>query len=151
MSGYRSQALINAPVQAVWALLGDPQRHPEWWPRVIEVNGTSYDPGDAYVQKTQGPFGSGTTNFLVQRREELRELKLRCLATGTYAHWKMTEARGETFVDVEVGMEDPVGLPNRLFDLTMGKLWFRRWVDESVQGLEQAATRDHAAADAGAA
>jgi uncharacterized protein YndB with AHSA1/START domain len=35
MSGWRRQAVIDAPIEVVWELVGDPNRHPEWFPRVI--------------------------------------------------------------------------------------------------------------------
>ena len=34
---YRHQALINAPVEDVWAVVSDPRTHPEWWPDVVDV------------------------------------------------------------------------------------------------------------------
>ena len=38
----------------------------------------------------------------IDRLEDLREIRMRCTKTGTYAHWTLTEARGNTFVDVEL-------------------------------------------------
>ena len=52
MSVCRNQALIHASPEKVWDLVGDPQRHPEWWPRVIEVHGERFDEGDNYAQVT---------------------------------------------------------------------------------------------------
>ncbi len=34
---YRHQALIDAPVEDVWAVVSDPRTHPEWWPDVVDV------------------------------------------------------------------------------------------------------------------
>ena len=33
----RQQALIEVPVETLWELVGDVRRHPEWWPRIIDV------------------------------------------------------------------------------------------------------------------
>ena len=33
----RRQAFIEAPVPVVWELIADIENHPEWWPRVIDV------------------------------------------------------------------------------------------------------------------
>ena len=52
----------------------------------------------------------------------------------------MTEAQGGTFVDVEFGM-DPEGLGLRVFDAAVGKLYFRRWLDQSLTALEGAAAQ----------
>ena len=34
---YRHQAVIDAPVEDVWAIVSDPRTHPEWWPDVVDV------------------------------------------------------------------------------------------------------------------
>ncbi len=61
-----------------------------------------------------------------------------CAETGTYARWTLTEARGNTFVDVEFGI-DPRSLGDRIFDSILGKFYFRRWLDQSVDALERVA------------
>ena len=33
---YRHQALIDAPIEDVWAIVSDPRTHPEWWPDVVD-------------------------------------------------------------------------------------------------------------------
>jgi hypothetical protein len=138
MSTYRQQAHLDVPIETVWELVGNPLRHPEWWPRVIEVRGERFDEGDQYAQVTRGPIGSEETRFLVERRSELREIQMRCLKTGTYAQWLLTEARGGTFVDLELGM-DPSGVGPQVFDAIVGRLYFRRWGDQSVEALQLAA------------
>jgi ribosome-associated toxin RatA of RatAB toxin-antitoxin module len=147
MSGVRRQALINASPSQVWQLVGDPRRHPEWWPRVVEVRGERFDEGSNYAQVTKSPMGRLETSMAVERLDDLREIHMRCLTTGTYAHWLMTEARGDTFVDVEFGM-DPIGLGNRIFNSTFGSLYFSRWLDKSLSALEQAAAEPEAQASA---
>jgi hypothetical protein len=142
MSEYRRQALIEAPVDEVWGLLGDPRRHPEWWPRVVEVQGEEFEPGDMYAQVTRNAMGSEVeTTFEVDARDELRHIKLHCTKTGTYAEWALTEARGSTFVDVAFGME-PIGLGNWFFDATFGRRFFRNWMDQSLDALSDAAAQD---------
>jgi len=141
MSAHREQAHLSAPVEVIWDLVGDPKRHPEWWPRVVEVRGECFEEGDEYAQVTRGPGGTGETEFLVERRDELREIQMRCLKTGMYAHWLLTGAQGGTFVDLEIGME-PTALPNRLFDATAGRLYFRRWCTQSVDALRKAASNE---------
>src|SRR3954447_22286124 len=105
MSAVRSQALINAPPGRVWDLVGDPSRHPSWWPRVVEVRGEQFDEGDNYAQVTRELTGSIETTMKVERLEDLREIDMRCTNTGTYSRWLLTEAQGNTFVDVEFGMD----------------------------------------------
>jgi hypothetical protein len=139
MSLTRSQALINASPTRVWELVGDPQRHPEWWPRVIEVRGESFDEGSNYAQITREPLGKGETIMKIERLDDLRQIHMRCTKTGTYAHWLLTEAQGNTFVEVEFGM-DPIRVSDWIADKTFAKLYFRRWLSQSLDGLEDAAT-----------
>jgi uncharacterized protein YndB with AHSA1/START domain len=150
MSTCRRQAIIEAPVESVWELVGDPSRHPEWWPRVIEVHGRRFDQGDEYVQITRGPMGKAETTFLVERIDDLREVRLRCMASGTFAHWLLTSAQGGTFVDLEMGM-NPGALPTRLFDATAGPRFFRRWAEQSIAALTEAARADSGASSGAAA
>jgi hypothetical protein len=138
MSGYRRQAHLEAPIEAVWGFVGTPSRYPEWWPRVIEVRGERFEEGDEYVQVTRGPTGSVETNFLLERRDNLREIRMSCRLTGMYADWLLTPAQGGTFVELEMGME-PTRLGDRVLDMTLGRLYFRSWIEQSLNGLEKAA------------
>jgi Polyketide cyclase / dehydrase and lipid transport len=138
MSAIRRQALIGAPPQVIWDLVGDPRRHPQWWPRVIEVRGERFDEGSNYAQVSRSATSRIETVMRVERLEDLREIHMRCTNTGTYARWLLTEAQGDTFVDVEFGMQ-PVGVGNRVFDAAFGRLYFRRWLEQSLASLEEAA------------
>ena len=134
MSDYRHQTLITAPIERVWELVGNPARHPEWFPRVLEVRGDSFQLGDVYVQVSKQPVGIGTTSLEIDRIEEMRELSFHCRDTGTFVHWRLTPAREDTFVEAEFGME-PTGLIYRMFDATAGRMYFRRWLDQSLDAL----------------
>jgi uncharacterized protein YndB with AHSA1/START domain len=138
MSQFRQQALIEAPVEEVWELIGNPARHPEWWPRVVEVRGERFDQGDQYAQVTRSPTGEANTTFSIDARDELRHLHLRCMQTGAYADWALTEARGNTFVDVTFGM-NPQRVTERVFDRAFGRRYFRSWLTQSLQALQRAA------------
>jgi Polyketide cyclase / dehydrase and lipid transport len=138
MSAYRQQAHIDASLEAVWALVGSPSRYPEWWPRVIEVRGERFEEGDEYAQVTKDPVGGRSeSNFLLERRQDLREIRMSCQLTGMYADWLLTPAQGGTFVDVEMGMQ-PRRLGDRLVDGAIGRIYFRRWTNESLDGLRDA-------------
>ena len=142
MSEYHQEAHLEAPIETIWSLVGHPRRHPEWWPRVVEVHGERFEEGDEYAQVTKDPGGSTeSTQFLLERKEELREIRMSCQKTGTYAHWLLTEARGGTFVHLEMGMQ-PKYLGVRLFDVALGKRYFRRWGEQSLQALGEAASKE---------
>jgi hypothetical protein len=138
MSVARSQALIHAPPPEIWELVGNPRRHPEWWPRVIEVRGETFEEGNQYVQVTRDPMRNVKTVMALDKVEDLRAINLHCTMTGTYAHWLLTEAQGDTFVEVEFGME-PIRFVDKILDATIAKPYFERWISQSLQGLEQAA------------
>jgi hypothetical protein len=105
---------------------------------VIEVRGEHFDEGSNYAQVTRDPTGQVETFWRVERLDDLREIQMRCTQTGTYSRWLLTEAQGNTFVEVEFGM-DPIGFGHRLFDKTLGKAYFRRWLEQSLAALEEAA------------
>jgi uncharacterized protein YndB with AHSA1/START domain len=137
MSAHRQQAHLEAPVEAVWDLVATPTRHPEWWPRVVEVRGERFDQGDEYAQVTETPFGRKQSNFLFERRENLRQIRLSCQQTGMYADWLLTPAQGGTFVELEMGMI-PKRASDRLVDRAIGRSFFRRWATGSLDGLRDA-------------
>jgi Polyketide cyclase / dehydrase and lipid transport len=139
MSSLRQQALIEAPLDVIWELVGNPERYPEWWPRIIEIRGERFDEGDEYVQVTRALTGRQETNFLLERVDELREIRMRCLMSGTYAHWQMTGAQDATFADVEFGM-NATGFQFKVFDRVAGRIYFRRWLEESIEALRAAAS-----------
>jgi hypothetical protein len=147
MSVYRTQAHLDAPLEKVWGLVGSPPRYPEWWPRVIEVRGERFEEGDEYVQVTKDPTGRGESSFLLERRDDFREIRLSCQLTGTYAHWSLTPAQGGTFVEVEMGMQ-PKRLDYRLFDMAVGRRYFRTWSEQSLDALRDAARRERDGAPA---
>ena len=138
MSAYREHAHLDAPLEAVWSLVGTPSRYPEWWPRVIEVRGERFEEGDEYAQVTKDPIGRSETNFLLERRDNLHEIRMSCQLTGMYAEWVLTPAQGGTFVEVEMGIEAR-RIGDRVFDRTLGKTYFRRWTSQSLDALREAA------------
>jgi hypothetical protein len=144
MSLYRQQALIQAPVTTIWELIGDVDRHPEWWPKVVEVECEGLTEGCTYRMVSKGPVGREEHQIEVERLEGCRELFIRCLNTGTYCKWVLAEAQGGTFIDAEFGM-DPQTVQTRVFDVLAGKRYFRRWLQQSLEALEVTATRARSA------
>ena len=145
MAHARQQAIIEASPAAIWELLGDPRRHPEWWPHVVEVSGAELDgeltQGTRYKQVTSRPVGTITTDFSIEHIEDCHQVEMHCLDTGMYSRWILTEAQGETFVDAELGM-DPIGAANRVIDVLAGKRYFRRWLEESLDALKKAVQQE---------
>lgn len=138
MSGHRQQALLDCSLESTWALVATPSLYPTWWPRVIEVEGEVFEEGDQYVQITKDPTRRVRTSFLIERRDELREIRMSCQLTGAYAHWILTAAQDGTFVELEMGMQ-PRRLGDRITDATIGRMYFRRWSQQSLEALREAA------------
>jgi uncharacterized protein YndB with AHSA1/START domain len=138
VSCWHEQALIEAPVEQVWELVGDPRRYPEWvGEEVVSVTGLpTVVEGARYEQVTRSPLGKSETTFEIEQLEDLHEIKLRCTASGWYSHWKLTEAGGGTFADLEIGME-PYNLGYKALDRTTGKRWYRRVAKHSLDGLKR--------------
>jgi uncharacterized protein YndB with AHSA1/START domain len=134
VSAIKRQAVINAPVEDVWSLVGDPRRHPEWFPRVVEVNGRRIEEGQQYAQVTKQGRGTIETEFMIERLDNLHEIRFACQQSGMYAHWLLTDAQGDTFVDVEMGMQ-PKSTGDKVFDAVLGRVYFRRWLDQSLDAL----------------
>jgi len=138
MSLCRQQGFIEAPVAIVWDLISDIERHPEWWPRVVEVECEDLEEGCTYREVTQTPFGKEEMALLIESRDEYRRLNIRCLNTGTFVRFGLTEARGGTFLDGEMGME-PHGVANRVFDAVAGRRYFSTWMTSTLDALGKAA------------
>jgi Polyketide cyclase / dehydrase and lipid transport len=140
MSDSRQQAWIDAPIEVVWGLVRDVERHPEWWPRVVDVECEGLEEGCTYRQLTQTPFGYQQLDVVVDRLQELREMRIRCVNTGTFVDLALADARGGTFVDARFGME-PLTTKTRIFDAVAGKRYFRRWLEQSLEAMQEAARR----------
>src|SRR3954452_7348712 len=139
MPSARRQVMVEAPVERVWELIGDVNRHPEWWPRVEEVQCDLLEVGCTYRQVTRRPDKTIETTFSIENLEDCHQLRVRCEDTGMYAHFLLTPAQNGTFVDGELGVEEQ-GL-TRVF----AAAFVRRWIAQSLEGLRQAATSAAAA------
>ena len=141
MSEVREDAVLDAPVSTVWELVGDPRRYPEWFPRVFEIQGQRFEEGVSFVQVSRQPLiGRDEAHFLIDRMDDLRELRMHCTVSGMFVSWQLTDAQGATFVHAEFGM-DPIRRRDRLVDIAVGRRFFRSWLDEAVDGLKRAAER----------
>jgi hypothetical protein len=133
---YRHQTLIEAPIEDVWAVISDPRTHPDWWPDVIYVR--VEEPlveGGEYIRSSKTlPFlEAAEAVWVAERLEDLKEARFRCTVSGTWAHFSLTSARAETFVELETGM-DPTKLRWRLMKATSGS-FFKGWILDVLDAL----------------
>jgi uncharacterized protein YndB with AHSA1/START domain len=136
----RQQILIEAPVEVVWDLVGDPNRHPRWWPTVVDTECEGLEQGCRYRAVVKNPRGKEEEHeFVVDRLDGCHEVWIRCVDIGTYTRFQLTEARGGTFVDAEFGIE-PQDLTSHAVSAVAGRRILRRWLEQSIEALELAAT-----------
>ncbi|MGH2992100.1 MAG: SRPBCC family protein [Solirubrobacterales bacterium] len=147
MSDSRQQVWIDAPVEVVWDLVADINRHPEWWPRVVDVECEGLEEGCTYREVVQSPVGKEEMELEVERLEDCEELAIRCVNTGTFVQFALTEAQGGTFVHGRMGM-DPQGVVYRMVDTIVGQRYFRAWLGDSLESMRKvAAERAHTATE----
>jgi hypothetical protein len=141
MSAVHGQAQLDAPVSTVLQLVSDPARYTEWWPRVFEIHGERYEEGAEFVLVSHQPLiGRDEAHFLIDRMDDLRELRMHCTISGMFVHWQLTDAQGGTFLNAVFGM-DPIRPRDRVIDFALGRRFFRRWLVEAVDGLKRVATQ----------
>jgi uncharacterized protein YndB with AHSA1/START domain len=140
MSAYRAQAHFDAPLEDVWALVGNPATYPEWWPVAVEIRGETFEVGDVYTQVVGVAGRRPEYSRIIDRREELKELRWHCPTTGGFQHWMLTEAQDGTFVDMEMGIKDPEEARFRLFDKTVGRWFIKHWAEQAIDGLRRTLT-----------
>ena len=148
MSDCRRQAHIDAPIQVVWDLIADVERHEEWWPRVVEIQCEELGEGCTYRQVIRTPFGNDEMKLRIEALDECEQFRIRCVDTGTFVTFALTAAQDGTFVDGRMGM-DPEGLANRVFDAVAGRIYFRNWLAESLDAMGKAAEQRAKAPAAG--
>jgi hypothetical protein len=135
----RQQTLIEAPVEVVWGLVGDPNRHAEWWPSVVDSECEELEQGCRYRGVVLNPRGKQEQHdFVLERLDDCHEVLIRCEGIGTYTRFVLTGARDGTFVDAEFGI-DPTSIGMHAVALVAGRRILRRWLEQSVDALEQAA------------
>lgn len=141
MPAWRQQAVIESPIRAVWELVGNPVRYPEWAADVVEVTGLPEVAEKAtFEQASRTPLiGVNTTTFEIERLDDMHEIRLRCQMSGYYSHWILTPAQEDTFLEVEIGIE-PVAPQFRLYFGALGKRYFRRVTEQSIEGVREALT-----------
>ena len=133
---YRHQTMIEAPIEDVWAVIKDPLTHPDWWPDVVEVR--LEEPlveGGEYLRSSKLlPFLDAVEDvWVAERLQDLKEARFRCTKTGTWAHFSLTSAQAQTFVELETGM-DPTKLRWRLMKATSGS-YFKGWILDVLDAL----------------
>ncbi|MBD0281471.1 MAG: SRPBCC family protein [Thermoleophilaceae bacterium] len=139
------QTFIDAPLHEVWDLIGDPNRHPEWWPEVLDVECADLRQGCRYRGVVKGFLGAEEHDLLLTRLEDCREVSIYCGGTGVTTRFVLTEAQGGTFVEGYFGVE-PESVGMKVFSAVAGRRFLRGWLERSLENLKSAAEAQRAAA-----
>lgn len=149
MPSCKQTTLIEAPVESVWKLLTDPARGPDWDPEVLEVTGApvKIETGSTFDVTGRGPLGlKSSTTFKVEELEDMHEIKMQCQKSGYYIHWLLTPAQGNTFAELELGVEPLPGLQARAAGAIHTRGYLRRTAEKTVEALRRALAKRRAAA-----
>jgi Polyketide cyclase / dehydrase and lipid transport len=139
MSEARQQVLIDAPPRVVWDLIADVNRHPEWWPDIVEVECDDFHKGCSYREVKKVPFGTDELDLVVEEADECRRFRINCVKTGSFLELGLTAAQDGTFVDATAGI-NPVGLQYRIFDVLAGRRYFSKWLLRSLEAMQEVAS-----------
>ena len=135
------QAFVDAPVSAVWDLIGDPRRHPEWWPDWIATECPDPSEGCHYRGVVKGFFGRVEEHdLLIASREGLREISISCDGTGVTTSFVLAEGQGGTFVQGQFSIA-PNSLAMKAIGVVAGRRVMRSWLERSLENLKRAAER----------
>jgi|SRR5689334_18965632 carbon monoxide dehydrogenase subunit G len=148
VSRCRQQIFIDAPREVVWQLIADVEHHPDWWPGVIEVECDQVAQGCEYKEVIKVPMGTAERQFHIDAFDDPERFDIKCVNTGAFVSLELTSAQDGTFVDAEAGME-PRAMKFKVFDTVMGKRYFTRWLEESLEGMRRAAGERETAREAG--
>jgi hypothetical protein len=138
VSEIRQQGLIEAPREAIWALITDVESHPQWWPDSVEVECEEFGKGCTYREVIKVPLGTAERRFVVEELDEPSEFRIHCVVSGAFVHLAFTDAQDGTFVDAAAGMS-PIGTGYKLFDAVAGRRYWRSWLSRWFAALEGAA------------
>jgi hypothetical protein len=139
VSRCRQQTFIAAPRDVVWRLITDVERHPDWWPDVVEVDCEQIAQGCEYREVIKVPLGTAERQFRIDEFEEPERFHINCVNTGAFVDLELTSAQDGTFVQGEVGL-DPKSFRFKVFDVVAGKRYFTRWLEQSLEAMRRAAT-----------
>jgi uncharacterized protein YndB with AHSA1/START domain len=138
------QAFIDAAPETIWELVGDPNRHPDWWPDVIEVECADLREGCRYRGVVKGLFRATEHDLVIERLDTCQEVCISCVGTGVTTRFVLTGAQGGTFVEGHFAIE-PNSIGTKVVSAMAGRRVMRSWLERSLENLKLVAERTPAA------
>jgi hypothetical protein len=139
----RQQVHIDAAPEAIWELVGDPNRHPVWWPEMLEVECADLSQGCRYRGVVKGPFRAEEHELTIERLDDCREVSIFCDGTGVTTRFVLADAQGGTFVEGYFSIE-PNSIGTTVFAAVTGRRFLRSWLEQSLANLKLAAEQQPA-------
>lgn len=139
----RQQVHIEAAPATIWELVGDPNRHPDWWPDVIEVECADLREGCRYRGVIKGPIRTEEHELLLERLDDCNEVSIHCVGTGVTTRFLLTQAQGGTFVEGYFSIE-PNSIGTTVIAAVAGRRIMRSWLEQSLANLRLAAEQQPA-------
>jgi uncharacterized protein YndB with AHSA1/START domain len=134
------QAFIQASPETVWELVGDPNRHPDWWPGIVEVECADLREGCRYREVVKGFFKPQEHDIMIERLDTCQEVCISCQDTGVTTRFVLTGAQGGTFVEGHFAIE-PNSIGTKVVAAVSGRRIMRSWLESSLENLKHAAER----------
>jgi uncharacterized protein YndB with AHSA1/START domain len=141
--GSIQQTFIDAPPETIWELVGDPNRHPDWWPGVVDVECADLREGCRYREVVKGFFKPQAHDILIERLDTCQEVCISCQDTGVTTRFVLTGAQGGTFVEGHFSIE-PGTVGKKVVTAVAGRRVMRSWLERSLENLKQTAERQPA-------
>jgi uncharacterized protein YndB with AHSA1/START domain len=136
----RQQVFIDASPETIWELVGDPTRHPDWWPDVIEVECADLHQGCRYRGVVKRFFKAEEHDLVIERLDTCHEVCIACEGTGVTTRFVLTAAQGGTFVEGHFTIE-PNSIGMKVASALSGRRVMRSWLERSLANLKQVAER----------
>ena len=137
------QAFIDASPETIWELVGDPNRHPDWWPGVVEVECADLREGCRYREVVKGFLRPQEHDLVIERLDTCQEVCISCQDTGVTTRFVLTGAQGGTFVEGHFSI-DPNTMGTKVVTAVAGRRVMRSWLERSLENLKQVAEREPA-------
>ena len=142
--GSIQQTYIDAAPETIWELVGDPNRHPDWWPGVVEVECADLREGCRYREVVKGFFKPQEHDVVIERLDTCQEVCISCQDTGVTTRFVLTGAQGGTFIEGHFSI-DPNSIGTKVVSAVIGRRMMRSWLERSLENLKQVAERQPAA------
>jgi uncharacterized protein YndB with AHSA1/START domain len=141
--GSIQQTYIDASPETIWELVGDPNRHPDWWPGVVEVECADLREGCRYREVVKGFFKPQEHDVVIERLDTCQEVCISCQDTGVTTRFVLTGAQGGTFIEGHFSI-DPNSIGTKVVSAVIGRRMMRSWLERSLENLKHLAERQPA-------